>query len=124
MTRCALAACAAGLWLLFVSAALAARPPTLKEREAITAALPAFVRNIPVECLWLEIRVSTRDTRYASVGGLFMNWEKPGSRCLRYTFNGGWILKRADRWRIVYEGSDPPPCSLKIPRDLGPCLKG
>jgi hypothetical protein len=107
------------------AAAIAARPPTLQEREAIVNALPASVRNAPAECLWLDIRVSTRDSRYASVDGLPLNWEKPGSRCLRYANNAGLlILKKAPRWKIVFEGSDPPRCSLRVPRDLSPCLKG
>ena len=40
-------------------AAIAARAPTFKEREAIIRALPKSIRDTPVECIWLRIRVST-----------------------------------------------------------------
>jgi uncharacterized protein YecT (DUF1311 family) len=101
------------------------RAPTSKEREAIVAALPKDVRDTPVECLWLIVRVSSRDPSYASVGGTFMNWEKRGARCLRYTNNGGLtILKQTrGRWKIVWAGTTDPGCSLGIPRDLVGCRK-
>jgi uncharacterized protein YecT (DUF1311 family) len=102
------------------------RAPTFKEREAIVAALPKDVRDTPVECFWLIIRVSSRDPAYASVGGAFMNWEKPGARCLRYTNNGGLMImkKRRGRWKIVWAGTTDPSCSLRIPRDLIGCHRG
>jgi uncharacterized protein YecT (DUF1311 family) len=62
-----------------------ARTPTLKEREAIVEALPKRIRDTPVECLWLIIRVSSSDPAYALVDGAYMNWERPGARCLPYT---------------------------------------
>jgi hypothetical protein len=100
-----------------------ARAPTFKEREAIVAALPD--RDTPVECLWLIIRVSSGNPAYASVNGAFMNWERPGSRCLRYTNNGGLgILKRTrGRWKIVWAGTTDPSCRLRIPRDLVGCRR-
>lgn len=100
-----------------------ARAPTFKEREAIVAALPD--RDTPVECLWLIIRVSSRTRAYASVNGAFMNWERPGSRCLRYTNNGGLgILKKTrGRWKIVWAGTTDPSCRLRIPRDLVGCRR-
>ena len=117
---CASAAVVAAA-LSTASAALAARPPTFKEREAITAALPAFMRTTPVECLWLEVRVSSRDRRYAWVGGLYLNTMTPGSRCLRYGSNGFYVLKKAPHWKIIFNGSVDPPCSLGVPRDLALC---
>ena len=104
----------------FVPAALAARSPTLAEREAITRAMPAFFRNAPVECIWLNIRVS-RNPRYARVAPQVLNWRQRGSRCIHYATNGFYILKKARRWRIIYNGSDSPRCSLGVPRDLVIC---
>jgi hypothetical protein len=104
------------------SSALASRAPTLKEREAITKALPMDVRNTPVECLWLDIRVS-RNSRYARVDGAYLNTSGPNSRCVRYASNGFFILRRVVRWRVIYIGSIEPRCSLGVPRDLTPCRK-
>jgi hypothetical protein len=120
-----LVALVVGVSAISGSAATAARAPTFKEREAIVHALPAEIRDTPVECLWLIIRVSSRDRYYASVNGTFMNWEKPGSRCLGYTSNGGLIIlkKTSGRWKIIFAGTLDPSCSLKIPRDLIGCRK-
>lgn len=103
--------------------AFGARPPTFREQEGIVTALPASLRNTPVECLELKLRVSSRNPRYASVGGTLLNWEKAGSRCIRFGSNWGYILKKGRRWKIIYEGTELPSCSLKIPRDLTECLK-
>jgi len=98
-----------------------ARKPTPSERAAIVAALPADIRATPAACLSLDIRVS-RDGRYAWVGGTYPRGERRGGRCSVYGRNGLTILrKRGGRWRIVYVGSVPPPCVLRIPRDLTPC---
>src|SRR5205823_14900055 len=105
------------------SGASASRAPTLREREAMTKALPQDVRNTPVECLWLDIRVS-RNARYALVSGAYLNTSGPNSRCVRYASNGFFILKRIRRWRVIYVGSEPPRCALGVPRDLTPCRKG
>lgn len=107
---------------VLVSTAVAARQPTHQEREAIVRALPASIRNTPVECLRLVVRIS-RNPRYSYVGREYLNAIKPGSRCTRYAGDGFYILKKAPGWKIIYTGSDPPPCSKRIPRDLGPCLK-
>jgi hypothetical protein len=103
------------------AAAIAARTPTFKEREAIMKALPKSIRDTPVECLWLKIRVSTRDSRYVDVGGAYLNAVKPGSRCLRYASNWHLFLKKARTWKIIFDGTDEPSCRLRIPRDLTPC---
>jgi hypothetical protein len=104
------------------AAVIAARAPTFKEREAIIKALPKSIRDTPVECIWLRIRVSTRDSRYADVGGAYLNWEKPGSRCLRYASNWHLFLKRGKTWKIIFDGTSGPSCKLRIPRDLTPCF--
>jgi hypothetical protein len=108
--------------LVLVPVAAAARPPSLAEREAITLALPKYFRDAPVECIWIDIRVS-RDPRFAKAGADMLNLRRP--RCARYAHNGFWILKKkAGTWRRIYSGSDWPPCPMRIPRDLGPCSTG
>ena len=106
---------------LLAPLAAAARPPTLPEREAITRALPAYLRNTPIECVWLDVSVS-RNPRYALVAPVSLNATTPGSRCIRYAGNGFYVLKKARRWRVVYEGSVEPPCKLGVPRDLVRCF--
>jgi hypothetical protein len=101
--------------LVVAAPALASRAPTYKEREALTAALPADFRQIPVGCVWLDVAVSNNG-RYAEVDPIFLNATR--RPCVRYAANGRWILKKAARWRIVFDGSDAPPCSLHVPKDL------
>jgi len=101
-------------------AADAAREPTRAERAAVTAALPAWLRREPVGCVWLDLSMAN-DGRYALVRPVVLN---PTTQpCLRYAANGYWILRKTLRWRIVFNGSDPPPCSLRVPHDLTPCLR-
>lgn len=101
--------------------AIAARLPSVKEREAITRALPARVRNTPVECLWLNMRVSNSGD-YALVAPVFLNATIPHSRCVRHAFDAFFLLKRArTAWHVVYVASDLPKCSLGIPHDLIGC---
>ena len=85
-------------------------------------AYPAFIRSAPVECVWLNIRILSRNASYALAGAQVLNWRKPGSRCIRYAANGFDILrKREGKWRFIYGGSDDPPCALRVPRDLISC---
>lgn len=92
-----------------------ARQPTFKERVAITNALPAWLRRYPVGCVWLEISVSSNG-RYAKAGyGVVNPMKRP---CSRYVSNGGWFLKKREKWKVIFNGSDPPPCSLRVPREL------
>jgi hypothetical protein len=95
-----------------------ARRPTFREREALTAALPRWLRRYPIGCVWLEISVS-HDGRYAEVGPGVLNAMRPP--CLRYASNGYWILEKQTKWRIIFNGSTDPPCSLGVPRELAPC---
>lgn len=117
----------AAIGLVLASSANAARSPTLGERTAITRAMPAFVRNYPVGCASLSIQVS-RNPDWARVGVQYLL--EPGSSksdpCLRYAANGFWILKKSSRWKIVFNGSDGPACSLGlgVPQDLGGCVRG
>jgi hypothetical protein len=105
--------------LVVAGAAFAKRPPTLNERAAITKALPASLRNVPVGCVWLDIAVS-RTGIYSKVSPTYLNALR--QPCVRYAANGDFILrKRQGVWRIVFRGSDVPLCSLRIPRDLTPC---
>jgi hypothetical protein len=102
------------------AASTAARKPTLKEREAITAALPAWLRRYPVGCVWLDISVSNNG-RFAKVAPAFLNATRPP--CLRYASNGIWILKRSAKWKIIFNGSVLPQCSLHVPGDLTRCRR-
>ncbi len=104
--------------LCAVPIGFAARSPTLDERAAIVRALPTLVRNTPVECVWLKIRVS-RNPRYALADLVYVNTNL--MRCARFTADGFFVLKKSRVWRVVYVGSDFPRCSMKIPRDLVGC---
>ena len=111
---------------VLVSAGLAGtvqakRAPRLSERAAITAALPAFLRSEPVGCVWLNITVSNNG-KYAIAAPVYLNALR--APCLQYAANGYWILKKGGaRWKILWNGSDEPKCSLAVPRDLTPCLR-
>jgi hypothetical protein len=105
------------------AAALGARQPSLGEREAITRTLPASFRRAPVECIFVKINVSTRNSRYALVDVQVINWRNKKTGCSKYLHDGFYIVKKTKGWRSIYEGSEPPPCSLRVPRDLTPCLK-
>ena len=104
--------------MLMPAPALAARQPTLTERAAITAALPADFKRYPVGCVFLRTAVSNNG-RYATVTPVILNGlQQP---CVKYASNGYWILRKTTRWKIVFEGSVSPPCSLRVPRDLARC---
>jgi hypothetical protein len=117
----AIVTCALVCGLVAATVASAARPPTHAEREAITKALPGAIRNTPVECVWLDIRVS-RNANYAYVSTDYLNATGPRSRCVQYARDGLFVLRRTTGWKVVYSGSDWPRCSLRIPRDLVRCL--
>ena len=114
--RCATAL--AMLAILFPVTALAARQPTFKEREAVTAALPASVKRYPVGCVFLRTVISNSG-RYATVVPVFLNALR--LPCVKYASNGYWILRKTTRWKVVFVGSESPPCPLGIPRDLVRC---
>jgi hypothetical protein len=102
-------------------AATLARQPTLNERQAITQALPSRFRKDPIGCVWLETTVSNNG-QYAIAAPQFLNaLHMP---CLKYASNGWWILRKVGRWKIIFNGSVDPPCSLGVPRDLSLCAKG
>jgi hypothetical protein len=101
--------------------AVASRAPSITERAAITRALPQSLRNTPSECVWLSTRVADNE-RYAVVRPVYLNATKPGSRCVRYAANGLYVLRKRATWRVVFEGSDLPSCSLGISRDLIRCV--
>ena len=112
------------VWIALASAAAvnAARQPTAAERQAITNALPQSIRAMPVGCVWLDIRVS-RNPKYAYVAPEVLNALSPNSKCLRYASNGFFILRKQStgKWRVIFEGSNWPPCSQRIPLDLIRC---
>ena len=109
-------ACRAGIVAVVLLAALglagsvaAKRAPRLGERAAITGALPTFLRNEPVGCVWLDITVSTSG-KYAIAAPVYLSPVRPA--CLRYASNGSWILRKVTRWKIIWNGSERPKCSL------------
>jgi hypothetical protein len=92
------------------------------EREQITMSYPTYIRNAPVECVWLNIRISSRNASYALASAQVLNWRQRGSRCIRYAANGFDVLrKRQGKWKFIYSGSVDPPCALHVPRDLVGC---
>ncbi len=96
--------------------AKASRPPTLNERSALMLAMPSWLAKDPVGCVFVVMSVSN-NSQYAMVGAEFLNATR--SPCDRYAFNGFWLLKKTKaRWGIIFHGSNPPPCSLHVPRDL------
>jgi hypothetical protein len=108
--------------LASAAAVSAARQPTRAERQAITNALPQSIRAMPVGCVWLDLRVS-RNPKYAYVAPEVLNALSPNSKCLRYASNGFFILRKQSTgtWRVIFEGSNWPPCSQRIPLDLVRC---
>ena len=110
---------AAVLVAALASTALASRLPTERERASIVRGLPLHVRKPAARaCVSYLVRVSN-DGRYATA--------EPRARqtfaCRAYWGNGFWLLqRRSTEWRRIYAGSDPPPCSLRVPRDLIRCL--
>ena len=115
LALCGIAVGLACVALAIVGNATAARLPTLKERAAITSALPVAVRNYPVGCIWLDVRVASNGEFAKVVPQVF--FPSPMA-CVRYASNGFYILRMKTRWHIVFEGSASPPCSLRIPREL------
>jgi hypothetical protein len=97
----------------------AARQPTFKEREALALALPAPFRRYPIGCVWLRMSVANNG-RYAIVAPEFLNATR--SPCVQFASNGYWLLKKSARWKVIFNGSVQPPCSLGVPRDLTKCF--
>jgi hypothetical protein len=116
LTRSAVAI--ATLGMLIPASALAARQPTLSERQAITAALPADFKRYPVGCIFLRTAVSNNG-HYATVTPVILNALRPP--CVKYASNGYWILRKMTKWKVIFEGSVSPSCSLRVPRDLVRC---
>src|ERR1051325_2148548 len=111
--RCCLAVTAIACLVGGGAAATAtARQPSFKEREAITSALPGWLRQDPVGWIWLRISVSN-NPRFAKVAPSFLNATR--SPCVRYASDGIWILKRLAKWKIIFNGSDLPRCSFHTP---------
>jgi hypothetical protein len=120
LARVFLALVLAGAVAAGTAVAAGSRPPTLKERAAVTAALPSFLRAEPVGCVWLDVALS-KNGRWARVTPVYLNATR--MPCLKYAANGMFFLKRTARWKVVFNGSDLPACSLGVPRSLSPCRK-
>jgi hypothetical protein len=104
--------------LALTGAAQSKRPPRLGERAAITSALPAFLRSEPVGCVWLDVSVSNNG-RYAITTPTYLNALHPP--CQRYPSNGYWILKKTNRWKIIFNGSQDEIDTARadVARDMG-----
>jgi hypothetical protein len=120
LTRGLLVAFACFAILATALPAYAARQPTFTEREALTAALPQWIRGYPVGCVWLKMTVANAGG-YAKVTPVYLNATKANAPCAKYASNGFWILKKETGWRLIYSGSELPSCKLYIPRDLSRC---
>ena len=117
MTRVVIAL---ALFFSLTGSALASRPPTRTERAAITNALPSYVKRLPTTCVTVRTRVANNG-RYARAWLQF----RQADDCGLTASNGQWFLRKTARgWRVVYVGSDPPPCRLGVPRDLTTCIRG
>lgn len=100
--------------LLAAGAAAAHRLPTPPEQQALTGTVAAWLTRVapafPIGCLDLRFAVSTVDSRYA----ITTRTVSVRADCARYRGNGAEVLRRdSSGWRIIYEGSDPPRCSVK-----------
>jgi hypothetical protein len=120
VARAFLALVLAGAVAAGAAAAAVERPPTLKERAAVTAALPSYLRAEPVGCVWLNVALS-KNGRWAKVTPVYLSATR--MPCLKYAANGRFFLRRTARWKVVFNGSDLPACSLGVPRSLSPCRR-
>jgi hypothetical protein len=114
-------AAVAVLALCAVSLAAAARDATPAERGQLFRA-SAHARDIrehaPSRCAEIVMRVSGS---FALVEPRFAL----APRCARFASNGYELFRRTPpSWTRVFVGSDPPPCSYGVPRDLVRCLAG
>ena len=120
----AVAGAVALLALLLLAGRADARKATKAERAAMIAATYRVVDiDDPPECrnTWVT-RVSKFRPR---TGVVYMNIDLRSARGCTLG-NGYLILRRPARdsqaWRVVFQGSDPPPCRLitaKMARELG-----
>jgi hypothetical protein len=92
------------------------RMPTLVERAAIVAALPTDLTGEPVRCTAIDVTVSS-DGKWAQATPVYLAQNKG---CVRYEANGWFFVRRlaSGHWKVVFDGSDAPPCSLHVPKDL------
>lgn len=103
---------------------VAARMPTLSERTAIVRALPAQLRKVPAGCVWLDVELASTPG-WASVTPHWLVGTSASDPCVRYAADGWYLLRRkpGHAWRVVFDGSDRPLCSLHVPRDLSTCQR-
>jgi hypothetical protein len=75
---------------------------------------------VPKQCVQFRMTVSNSG-RHAKVVPVFLNASK--QLCVKYASDGYWLLHKATRWKIIFSGSNPPPCALGIPVDLTKCIR-
>jgi hypothetical protein len=111
---------AATVALVLAVAAPAARAPTPRERQALlqASALARSLARAPAGCVTFDVRVSA--------DGVFGKLEprfRTAARCSRWASNGYELFRwTPPSWTLIFAGSDPPPCSFGVSRDLTPCL--
>jgi|GEM_PF-6295267 len=88
-----------------------------QERAAILRALPRYLR-VPASCAKTDIKISS-DRRWARAEAIDV-YDYEARKCGRFAGSGYWLLKKssAGRWRIVFNGSEVPPCSIHAPKYL------
>ena len=94
-----------------------------RDDSGVLAAIPGwtdFASSSPNRCVKLEVTFS-HDKRFAEVEPVRSTCPDPG-----YGGNPGVVFLRrpGKRWTEVFTGSDAPPCSLGIPKELADCYVG
>ena len=111
MTGVRAVALALVLAAVVTGSAAARRVPTVPERAEIRGAMALALSSAPPACYAAVVYVSTVDRRYAYAAP---RWRTTAT-CLRYASDGYLILRRTTHWRVVFNGSDAPPCT-KVPK--------
>jgi len=88
-----------------------------REKAAILLALPRYLR-VPMNCAKTDIEISS-DPSWARAEAIDV-YDFRAKKCGRFAGNGYWLLKKssAGRWRIAFNGSEVPQCSVHAPKDL------
>src|SRR5207244_6269651 len=92
-------------------------------KERVRDALPQVVHDVPKSCVTLRTLVA-KDRSFAIVTPVY----SAAAGCRRYVTAGFYLVERYwargtttskfsdGTWEVIYHGSDPPPCSLGVPR--------
>lgn len=93
------------------------RSSSERDKAAILLALPREFR-VPASCAKTDIKISSNPS-WARAESIDV-YDPAIKKCGRFGGNGYWLLKKSPsgHWRIVFNGSEVPPCSLHAPRDV------